>query len=40
MRRMNQDQKQFRRRLAMLGFIAFAGIAALLVRLAWLQAFQ
>lgn len=37
---MNNDQKQFRRRLAMLGVISFLGFAALACRVIWLQAFQ
>jgi len=37
---MNNDQKQFRRRLAMLGVISLLGFAALAGRVIWLQALQ
>jgi hypothetical protein len=37
---MNNEQKQFRRRLAVLGAVAFSGFAVLAGRVIWLQAFQ
>jgi hypothetical protein len=37
---MNNEQKQFRRRLALLGAIALSGFAILAGRVIWLQAFQ
>jgi hypothetical protein len=37
---MNQEQKQFRRRLAALGALTLSGFAILVGRMIWLQAFQ
>lgn len=37
---MDQEQKQFRRRLAVLGIITLIGFAALAARIVWLQAIQ
>jgi len=37
---MNNEQKQFRRRLAVLGAISLLGFAALAGRVVWLQALQ
>jgi hypothetical protein len=37
---MQNDQKQFRRRLLVLGAIALVGFAILAGRVIWLQAFQ
>jgi hypothetical protein len=37
---MNQEQKQFRRRLALLGIITLIGFSALAARVIWLQAIQ
>jgi hypothetical protein len=37
---MNNEQKQFRRRLAVLGAITLLGFAALAGRVVWLQALQ
>jgi len=37
---MNAEQKQFRRRLALLAAITLIGFAVLAGRMIWLQAFQ
>jgi len=37
---MNNDQKQFRRRLAVLGALSLIGFAVLAGRVIWLQALQ
>lgn len=37
---MDNEQKQFRRRLALLGVASLLGFAALAGRVIWLQAFQ
>jgi hypothetical protein len=37
---MNNEQKRFRRRLAVLGAISLLGFAALAGRVVWLQALQ
>jgi hypothetical protein len=37
---MNNEQKQFRRRLALLGALSLLGFAALAGRVIWLQAIQ
>jgi len=37
---MDNQQKQFRRRLSVLGALSLLGFAAVAVRVIWLQAFQ
>jgi len=37
---MENEQKQFRRRLLLLGALSFIGFAVLAGRVLWLQAFQ
>lgn len=37
---MNDEQKQFRRRLAVLGVLSLAGFAVLAARVIWLQALK